>query len=107
MLHNADSHHLLAVVAAVHHQRVGETLNDGALGLAEALDVEAASAVRDVLVVLGLLLNGDVVLQGDVADYDVAESPVSSITMAVLAKQAALYARALKRDPGARTRTTC
>ena len=32
---NADSHELLAVVTAVHHQRIGETLNDGTLGLAE------------------------------------------------------------------------
>lgn len=35
---DADGHELLAVVAAVHHEGVGETLNDGALGLAEALD---------------------------------------------------------------------
>ena len=34
---NADSHELLSVVATVHHQGVGETLNDGAVGLAESL----------------------------------------------------------------------
>ena len=34
---DADSHKLLAVVAAVHHQRVGEALDDGALRLAESL----------------------------------------------------------------------
>ena len=33
-----DSHKLLAVVAAVHHKRIGETLNDRALRLAESLD---------------------------------------------------------------------
>ena len=45
---NADSHQLLAVVAAVHHQGVGQALNDGAVSLAEALDGEAAGGVRDV-----------------------------------------------------------
>jgi len=45
---NADGHELLAVVAAVHHQRVGQALNDGAVGLAEALDGIAASRVRNV-----------------------------------------------------------
>lgn len=45
---NADSHQLLSVVAAVHHEGVGETLNDGAVGLAEALDGIAAGRVRQV-----------------------------------------------------------
>jgi len=45
---NADSHELLAVVAAVHHERVGEALDDGALGLPEALDGIATGGVRDV-----------------------------------------------------------
>lgn len=45
---NADGHQLLSVVAAVHHERVGETLNDGAVGLAEALDGIATSRVGDV-----------------------------------------------------------
>lgn len=45
---NADSHELLAVVAAVHHEGVGETLNDGALSLAEALSGITASGVREV-----------------------------------------------------------
>ena len=45
---DADSHELLSVVAAVHHERVGEALNDGALGLAEALDGIPASGVGDV-----------------------------------------------------------
>jgi hypothetical protein len=46
--HNADGHQLLAVVAAVHHQRVGEALNDGAVGLAEALGGIATGGVREV-----------------------------------------------------------
>lgn len=45
---NAHSLELLAVVAAVHHDGVGQTLNDGALSLAEALDGIAASGVRQV-----------------------------------------------------------
>jgi len=42
---NADSHELLAVVAAVHHERVGKTLDDGALGLPESLDSISAGGV--------------------------------------------------------------
>lgn len=45
---NADSHELLAVVATVHHEGVGETLNDGAVGLAEALGGIATSRVGEV-----------------------------------------------------------
>jgi len=45
---DADGHQLLAVVAAVHHQRVGETLDDGAVGLAEALDGIATGGMRNV-----------------------------------------------------------
>ena len=45
---DAHSHELLSVVAAVHHERVGETLNDGALCLAETLDGISASRVGDV-----------------------------------------------------------
>ncbi len=48
MGNDADGLELLAVVAAVHHERVGETLNDGAVGLAESLDSISAGGVRDV-----------------------------------------------------------
>lgn len=48
MSNDADSHELLAVVAAVHHERVGEALDNRAVGLAEALDGITASGVRDV-----------------------------------------------------------
>jgi hypothetical protein len=37
--------HLLAVVAALHHDGVGKTLDDGALRLAEALLLPSASRV--------------------------------------------------------------
>lgn len=42
---NADGHELLAVIATVHHERVGQALNDGALSFPEALDGIAASGV--------------------------------------------------------------
>ena len=45
---NADGHDLLSVVAAVHHEGVGETLNDGALGLAESLLGVTTSRVGEV-----------------------------------------------------------
>jgi len=45
---NADSHELLSVVTAVHHQGVGETLDDRALCLPEALCGITASGVGDV-----------------------------------------------------------
>jgi hypothetical protein len=45
---DADSHELLSVVAAVHHEGVGQTLNDRALGLAETLLGVAAGGVRHV-----------------------------------------------------------
>ena len=45
---NADGHQLLAVVAAVHHEGVGQSLNNRAVGLAEPLDGISASGVGDV-----------------------------------------------------------
>lgn len=45
MSNDTDSHELLSVVAAVHHERVGETLDDGALGLPEPLDGISAGGV--------------------------------------------------------------
>lgn len=46
----------------MHHERVGEALDDGALTLTEALLVEALSRVVQVLFVLGLLIHGKVIL---------------------------------------------
>jgi hypothetical protein len=45
---NADSHELLSVVAAVHHEGVSKTLNDWALCLSEALCGITASRMGDV-----------------------------------------------------------
>jgi hypothetical protein len=48
MRNDSDSHKLLAVVATVHHERIGETLDDGALGFAEALRGISTGRVGDV-----------------------------------------------------------
>lgn len=48
MSNNADSQELLSVVTAVHHERVGETLDDGALSLAETLSGIATGSVGNV-----------------------------------------------------------
>lgn len=45
---NAHGHELLSGVTAVHHERVGETLNDGALGLAETLGGIATGSVGEI-----------------------------------------------------------
>ena len=61
---DADSHELLAVVAAVHHQGACEALDDGALGLPEPLLLVASGGVGHKDGALGL--DSDVVLEGDV-----------------------------------------
>ncbi len=61
VLDDAHGHQLLAVVAAVHHHGVGQTLHDGALGLAETLGGITSSRVRQVLGVL--LFHGNVILK--------------------------------------------
>lgn len=48
MSNYSDGHELFAVVAAIHHQRVGKALDYGALCLAESLDSISAGGVRDV-----------------------------------------------------------
>lgn len=45
---DSDSHQLLSVVAAVHHERVGQSLNDRAVGLTESLGGITTSRVGDV-----------------------------------------------------------
>ena len=44
-LDDSDGHEFLAVVATVHHERVNETLNDGALSLTEPFDLVSARGV--------------------------------------------------------------
>jgi len=48
VIDDADSHQLLSVVAAIHHQGVGETLNDRTLSLAEPLGGITTGGVRKV-----------------------------------------------------------
>ena len=60
VLDDAHGHELLAVVAAVHHEGGGETLDNWALRLAEALNLVATSGVGQVLSIL--LLDSNVIL---------------------------------------------
>jgi len=43
-----NSHELLSVIATIHHQGIGEALDDGAIRLSEPLDGIATSGVGDV-----------------------------------------------------------
>lgn len=98
---NSDSHELLSVVAAVHHERVGQSLDDGAVGLAESLGGISASGVGDVdgvsqgnVVTVasisiskgssseGVLMSN--VRQGDVADLDIVVPLVEQLDVANL-----------------------
>ena len=45
---DADGHELFAIVSAVHHERIGEALNDGALCFSESLLGISAGRVGDV-----------------------------------------------------------
>ena len=49
VLDDSNSHELLAVVAAVHHERASQTLDDGTQRLVEALHLVSAGRVRQVL----------------------------------------------------------
>ena len=48
MCNDTDSHKLLAIITAIHHKGIGETLDYRALGLPESLDSIAASRVGDI-----------------------------------------------------------
>ena len=45
---DADGHELLSVVTTIHHQRVGKTLDDGALCLSKSLLGVSTGGVGDV-----------------------------------------------------------
>lgn len=49
VLNDSNGHKLLAVVATVHHERTGETLDDGTQRLVKSFDLITASRVRYVL----------------------------------------------------------
>jgi hypothetical protein len=63
VLHNSAGHQLLAVVAAVHHQGICESLHNRALCLAEAFCGVPAGGVRQVSCILFLYSN--VILQSN------------------------------------------
>lgn len=63
VLDDANGHELLAVVAAVHHERARQTLDDRAERLVEALDLVAPSRVRQVFG--RLAFDRDVILDDD------------------------------------------
>ena len=48
MADDSHSHELLAIIAAVHHERIGEALNDGAIRFPKSLDGIAACRMGDV-----------------------------------------------------------
>ena len=75
MLNDADSHKLFAVVASVHHERVGKALYDGALCLAEALHLVSTSRMWQILGIL--FFDCNVVVESDVADLYVFGRPLS------------------------------
>ena len=52
VLHNTNSHQLLPIVAAVHHKRVSQPLDNRALSLPETLHLVPSCSVRDVCSVL-------------------------------------------------------
>jgi len=68
VLDDSDGHEFLAVVATVHHERVNETLNDGALSLTEPFDLVSARGVGQELGVS--VLAGQIIGQGDVVDLN-------------------------------------
>ena len=61
VLNDPDGHQFLAVVAAVHHERVDQSLNNWALSLAESLGSITARAVGQELG--ELLLASNVILK--------------------------------------------
>lgn len=61
MLQNPHSHQFFAIVSAVHHQWVGDALNNGALGLTETLGGVATSTVWQVNGIF--LLDWKIILQ--------------------------------------------
>lgn len=60
VFNDAHCHQFLAVVTSVHHQRVGQTFDNRALGLAEPLGLVATGRMGQVLGML--LLDRDVIL---------------------------------------------
>mmetsp|Transcript_83631 Transcript_83631/g.174930 ORF Transcript_83631/g.174930 Transcript_83631/m.174930 type:complete len:252 (-) Transcript_83631:70-825(-) len=75
MLHDADGHHFLTVVPAVHHHGAAQSLNDGAESLAELLLLESALGVRQESG--GAASVGDVVGEGQIRDIQAGVVPLA------------------------------
>lgn len=85
MLEDTDSLQLLTVVAARHHQGVGQTLHDRALSLAETLRSVTASSVGDI----HRLTDLDVVGKRDVRNLNTVIGPfVEELDLASVLKDA-------------------
>jgi len=69
--HYSDGHQLLAVVSAVHHKRVRQSLDDWALCFPESLRSVSTSGVRDV----NGRSNLNVISQRDISDFDILVAP--------------------------------
>uniref|UniRef100_A0A6G5A3W5 Putative secreted protein n=1 Tax=Rhipicephalus microplus TaxID=6941 RepID=A0A6G5A3W5_RHIMP len=69
VLHDLHCKQLLAIVAAMHHHGVGQTLHNGALGLAKPLGCITTRGVGQVLGML--LLHCNVVSETDIADLHI------------------------------------
>jgi len=72
VLDNSDGHELFTVISSVHHQGVGETLDDWALGLSESLLGVSSGGVGDVDRSSDL----NVIGQGDISDLDILVTPL-------------------------------
>lgn len=75
LLQNANGQQLLAVVASLAHQCVGQALHNGAQSLPETLDLVATRRVWEVDLVLGL--DGDKVFEGNVTEQQALVRPLS------------------------------
>ena len=75
VLDDTDGHDLLSVVPPVHHEGVGQTLDDGALSLTETLDVVPTGSMGKVVGEFGVLFHSKVILEGNVLDLDIPEGP--------------------------------
>ena len=67
VLDDTSGHQLLSVVSSVHHQRVGQTLDNRAEGLAKTLDLVTTGSVGNIDVGLDV----QVVVQGEIFDFEV------------------------------------
>lgn len=72
MFNYADSHKLLSIVPAMHHQRIGKSFNNWALSLAEPLSRISSSSMRKVCSMFWRS-HSDVISKRHVTDLELAE----------------------------------